>query len=581
MQIDEAVALFGEAKSLLEQMKAEQPDHNDLARLQNNYDKLAADLAKKVTQRAGRAINPMRSQLEKELAGSDQERIRSARDKLAEAIDQHRLNLEAAGGSAGEALLAGAQASLAEADAKLGAAPMATAEPTESKPARPAAGTTPAGGGDPKQLNSEIQRKFRGARNLNTPQLVQSAEEIRGLIDQLRAADPENAKIAEFEKRVDKMVADAYAADVRQARSDIQRRVDRIEMYLERNDENERPQLESQRKQLQEVLEQHRAALQAAGTEGLQLIEQTEATIKAVDERIGAALAGDALVNGWIERLDPYRRNGAKDVTRSINGAALYAEIERLTAEAEALWAEYQKVEFPDGKTKPLEDSEHYFKVSLEEARANLAYAISSRLAAAQEKVEHIAAFFDADQAWKTDTSKRPKPFATQLLDEAQRAIDELAGYVPERPEWQSLQAKLDALKKESAQRQAANKALTFLRADKYAGPDADELKTFAKTLVPKAHEDATVLRLTIYTPDWKEETVTEWTDTTRTALRTRTTRTLMFNVAFKVKDGVFRDFGYLNQDRRTAGNWGSTYGHLAKYRDPMLEENVARDEPE
>ncbi len=69
------------------------------------------------------------------------------------------------------------------------------------------------------------------------------------------------------------------------------------------------------------------------------------------------------------------------------------------------------------------------------------------------------------------------------------------------------------------------------------------------------------------------------WTDTTRTALRHRTTRTMMFCVAFKDIAGVFRDFGYLNQDR-TGDAWGPIYGHLAKYRAPMLAENVGKDEP-
>jgi hypothetical protein len=578
MQIDEAVSLYGEAKTLLEQLNSEQPDHKDLAKLQKNYDKLSVDLSKKVTKRAGRAINPMRSQLEKKLAGSDQGQIKDARDKLAEAIDKESANLEAVGGAAGESLLASARELLANADRKLGAAP---AKPAESKPAKSAKSTTPSGGGDAKQLYSEIQRKFRGAGSGSTPEVVKVAEEIRGLIDQLRAADPEHKKIPEFEKKVDKLVSDAYAADVREARDKIQRHVDRIEMYLERNEENERPELQKHRVQLEEVLEQHLPALQAAGDEGQKLISDTKATIKAVDERIGSALSGDALVNGWIERLDVFRRNGEKDVTLSINGAALYSEIKRRTAEAEKVWAEYQTVEFPKGKTNPLEDSEHYFQASLKEAKEHLAYAISSRLASTKEQVDNIAHFFGADQAWKTDKSKRPKPFSTELIDKANIAVDELAGFVPDHSEVPGLRAQLVSLKKEAADRQSANKALTLMRADKYAGSDSAELKKFAKALVPKTHEGAEVLRLTIYKPDWKEETVTEWTDSTNSALRTRTTRTLVFNVAFKDKDGVFRDLGYLNQDRRSDGGWGPTYGHLAKYRDPMLKENVAKNESE
>jgi len=578
MQMDQAVELFGEATALLQQLKTEQPDHKDLAKLQKTYDKLAEDLSKKVVQRAERAINPMRSQLEKMLAGGESDQIKDARDKLAEAIEQQKAGLEAAGGSAGEALLASATSLLNEANEKLGAAPAAPAAKENVRPAKPAPA---AGGGDAKQINSEIQRKFRGAGSSSTPETVKEAEEIRELIAQLRAADPNNKKVDEYEKKADKLVADAYANDVREARNQIERHTDRIEMYLERNDENERPQLESHRKQLEETLAAHRAALEAAGEEGRKLIAETEAAMKSADERIGAALGADALVNGWIERLDLYRRNGAKDLTQSINGAAMYAEVKRLAEEAETLWAEYQQVEFPKGKTKPLEDSEHFFQVSLQEAKEHLDYAMSSRLSEAKKQVEHIAAFFAQDQAWKSDKSAPPKPFATELIDTADRAIEELAGYAPDSPDVPKLRGQLDSLKQESADRKAANKAMTFLRGDKYTGSDAGELKEFAKKLVPKAHDGAEVLRLTICSPDWKEETVTEWTDTTHSALRTRTTRTLMFNAAFKISGEVFRDFGYLNQDRRSDGTWGATYGHLAKYRDPMLEENVNKDEAE
>jgi len=579
MQIDQAVELFVEATAMLEQLKNEDPGHKDLAKLEKNYDKLAEDLSKKVVQRAERAINPMRSQLENALGGGDQGKIKDARDKLAEAIDAQRANLEAAGGDGGRALLASATAQLNEANEKLGAPPAAKTDAPAAKPSPRSTGT--GSGADVKQLNSEIQRKLRSAGGAGTTETVKLAEEIRTLIADLRAADPNHKKIADFEKRVDKMVADAYAADVREARNEIERHTDRIEMYLERNDENERPQLEQHRKQLGEALEKHRAALEAAGEEGRALIAQTEAAMKSADERIGNALAGDELINRWIERLDLYRRNGEKDLTRSINGAAMYAEINRLVEEAEAVWGEYEKTDFPKGKTKPLEDSEHFFKESLAEAKEQLAYAVSSRLSEAEKQVEHIAKFFADDQAWKSDKTARPKPFATELLDKADRAIEDLSGYMGTDSKVVTLRGQLESLKQESADRKAANKALTFLRGDKYTGSDADELKKFATALVPKTHDGAEVLRLTIYTPDWKEETVTEWTDSTHSALRTRTTRTLMFNVAFKTADGVFRDFGYLNQDRRSDGTWGATYGHLAKYRDPMLEENVNKDEAE
>jgi hypothetical protein len=579
-QIEQAVGLFKEATALLAELKSAHPQHADLPKLQEQYDKLAADLEKRVTQRAERDINPMKSGLEAALRGSDRDKIKQDRDKLAAAIAKHQGDIEVAGGATGAALLASAQELVDQADGSAGAASAKAAE--QPKPtAAPAAPATPAAGGDPRQINNEIQAKFRGAREMPTPEMVALVEDIKGLIAQLRAADPNHARLADYEQRAEKLVADAYARDLNNARGEIGRRIDRIEMYLERNQENERPQLQEQRKLLGEALVEHRSALEAVGPEGQELIARTEATMKQVDERIGAALAGDSLVNEWVEKLNTYNRNGAKDLTPGINSPAMYGHIKALRAEAEGVWEEYGKVEFAAGKTSELERAERFFQESRAEADRQLEYAVSSRLEEAQKRVKWIAEVFAGDAAWKTDKSKQPRRFADDLLVEAARAIDDLAECVADHPGLAALRTQHEQLRQENTARRDTAKALTFLRADKYKGRDAEELKEVAKKIVTRTFEGAEVLRLTIFSEDWKEETVTEWTDTTRSALRTRTTRELRFSAAFQDKDGVFRDFGYLNQDRKSDGTWGATYGHLTKFRAPMLKENVVKDEPE
>ncbi|MEW6744673.1 MAG: hypothetical protein AB1486_18105 [Planctomycetota bacterium] len=575
-QIDEATALFKEASELLARIKAEDPDNKDLAGLQQKLDKLAEDLGKKVVQRAQRDISPMQSALETAMRGGDPQRIKDARTKLAETLEKHRESLQVTGGASGAAMIASAEKALAEADTALGAKPEKKPEPPEPAEKKP----TPTAG-DPQQINSEIQRKFRAARDLPTPEIVKLAGEIKELIAQLRTADPRHSKLAEYEQKVEKLVADAYAADLAAARSEIDRRISRIDMYLERNREDERPQLKEQRDLLAAALEQHRAALEAAGAEGKALIAQTEAALKKVDEQISVALSGDALTNEWIAKLSVFHVNGEKDLSPGINGAAQYEQIKKWRTEAGEVYAAYEKVSFTEGKTAELERAERFFKESLGNADRNLEHAVASRAEKAQEQVKRISDLFAADQAWKTDKSKQPQRFADELLEEASRSIAELASYATDHPALGSLRAEHSRLMAENRERRRVNKALTLVKTDRYKGKDAAELKKFAESLVPKDHPGAQVLRLTIFTEDWKEETVIEWTDTTRTALRKRTTRTLMFCTAFKDKDGVFRDFGYLNQNLKSDGSWGPTYGHLTKFRSPMLEENVAKNEPE
>lgn len=565
MQIDQAASLFRDATKQLEALKQSEPDHSRLPDLQKKYDKLAGALSKKVVQRAGRDINPMRSALESALSAGDEDTTRSAARKFEAAVAKHRANLESAGGSGGLAILAKADALLK----KAGGTP--AGDPSEPAPVQPA----PAPAGDVKQIYGEIQRAFRSASSMRTPELVKAAKGIRALIGQLRAADADHPRIASFEEKIDKMVADAYAGDVRRAKGEIDQRISRIEMYLERNKENERPLLAQQRELLAKALADHRDALEAAGPEGQALIARTVAAMMEADGKIGAALAGDSLVNEWVAELRTYVPGGAKDITPGINGAALFAKVKEWRAEAVETLAAYREVRFEKGKTRELERAEESLEQAFKDADRSLEYAVTSRAEGAKKQVGWIAEVFAGDQEWRRDRSKPPTRFADDLLDEAGRRIEELAEYQSDHPALGKLRADRARLLKENVERRDAAKAQTYLEPDRYAGVDAGALKAFARARVPTDHPGAAALRVTIFTPKWNVESVVEWTDTTKTAIQTRTTRTLKFSVAFKDKSGVFRDIGYLNQNRKSDGTWGPVYGHLAKFRAPMLEENV------
>ncbi len=571
MQIDQAVELFQDATQKLTTLKQADPGNAQLGGLEQKHAKLATDLAKKVVQRAGRDINPMKSGLEAALRGTDAAKIETARAKLKAAVEKHRANLVAAGGDAGAALLASADALLVD-----GGEPT----PPEPKPGpKEETPPPPRGGGDAKAIHDELQRIFRSARSMDTKELVAEAPAIRALIEELKAAEPTHPRIASFEQKLEKMVADAYASDVRAARNEIDRRISRIEMYLERNQENERPQLKEQRDLLAKALTDHRAALEAAGAEGQALITRTETAVREADAKIGVALAGDSLVGEWVQKLEAYTRGGDKDITPGINGAALYAKVKEWRAEAAALWETYQKVTFEKGKTSELERQEHFLQESMEEADRNLAYAVDSRLKGVQGKLANIERMFAGDRAWQQGGAAAPTRFADELLDDAARSLADLVEYVPDHGDIATFRAEHGRLLKENQERRNAAKTRTFLKADRYQGKDAAALKAFATKRVPKDHPGAKALRLTLFTPEWKEETVVEWTDTSRTAIRKRTTRTLMFCVAFEDGEGVFRDFGYLNQNRSADGTWGPIYGHCAKFRAPMLKANVGKDE--
>jgi hypothetical protein len=111
---------------------------------------------------------------------------------------------------------------------------------------------------------------------------------------------------------------------------------------------------------------------------------------------------------------------------------------------------------------------------------------------------------------------------------------------------------------------------------EKYSGKESNALKDKAKGVVTGDFSDAKVLRVNVISPDWKEERVLEFTDTTRTAVRYRITRSITVQVAAKRGSDCYLYSVYVGKDRRSDGSWGQYKGHIM-FTDRMLEKNVKK----
>ncbi|HPX12307.1 MAG TPA: hypothetical protein PKW20_08470, partial [Syntrophales bacterium] len=114
----------------------------------------------------------------------------------------------------------------------------------------------------------------------------------------------------------------------------------------------------------------------------------------------------------------------------------------------------------------------------------------------------------------------------------------------------------------------------TRMLPDRFSGKDAGEIRDKAAAVLQEKKPGIRILRVTLIHPDWTEESVTEWTDTTHSALRHRTTRFLSVQAAGKLGSETKIYTIYVAKDRRTDGSWSALYGHVM-YEDPILEENV------
>ena len=114
----------------------------------------------------------------------------------------------------------------------------------------------------------------------------------------------------------------------------------------------------------------------------------------------------------------------------------------------------------------------------------------------------------------------------------------------------------------------------TVMLPDAFGGQEIEELKTKAAEFLHKEYADAQVLRTTIISEDWTENQQWEYTDTTKSAVRYRITRSVTAQIAGKRGDEVFLYTLDISKDQQSDGSWSALYGHVM-FIDPMLEENV------
>jgi len=116
----------------------------------------------------------------------------------------------------------------------------------------------------------------------------------------------------------------------------------------------------------------------------------------------------------------------------------------------------------------------------------------------------------------------------------------------------------------------------TVMRPDKFNGDDADSIKDNANNIVKNEFPESEILRTAIVSPQWEEERVVEFTDSTHSAVRYRVTQSVTAQVAAKRDNKCYLYTLNIARDRNSDGTWGLIYGHIM-FTDPMLEENVSK----
>lgn len=242
--------------------------------------------------------------------------------------------------------------------------------------------------------------------------------------------------------------------------------------------------------------------------------------------------------------------------------------------EAAALFAEYKKADFPQGKTDELEQAEKDLVYALDGFTEGYNMTVEGFFTKAAQQIEHAEQWLINQEA-KDDGKSQPVMLHKNVITGIKNALTAFAATAPENdPRVKELNEKLAAIEKRAGKLRQLNKERILMTPDQFTGPELEELKSKAVEILQEAYSDANVLRTTIISKDWKEEQVLEYTDTTKTVLRYRVTRSVTAQIAGKRGNEVFLYTIDISKDKQSDDSWGNLYGHIM-FIDPMLEENV------
>lgn len=324
-----------------------------------------------------------------------------------------------------------------------------------------------------------------------------------------------------------------------------------------------------------------------AAKEGLEALERA---VAAEEAKAGAAKAEAAAraaqaakeSEEWVKRLEPYATGPgqpAHDPKRYFIGSFTEeeAEMNRRTAlfpEVRSLMVEYREKGPGENASDTLKEIVRTLDYQIASFTDSLKSAGETYLRDARTQIDFL--FKRAEQeAAKIGTGTLPIPLSQDAIGRSKRLLDQAARILGDGdPQITEAATKYNGILEMNGKICAARLSETRMLPDRFAGKGAMEIQDKARAILQEKKPGIRILRTTLIHPDWTEESVTEWTDSTHSALRHRTTRFLSAQVAGKLGDETKIYTIYVAMDRRSDGSWSPLYGHIM-YEDPILAENV------
>ena len=470
-----------------------------------------------------------------------------------------------------------------------------------------------------KQANNSLREGQNHIFSGRLPQAEASLADAEAAVASLKAADPANAQLGMLEQKCAKMRKDIDARKPKAAApaaapatgaataaapaggklpsgalfrlKDAERSLDKVDRILggvsaaDYKVEASRAAVQDAKDTLAEIQSMFGAQASPDAPEMKAVSDRVAVAEKKIAEfqagATQAAAAGaqaKAVAEQWLQKLNPYVMGPGRGehvpekylAPSSTGDLKELAKRQAICAEAKVLLAEYEKAGITE-KGDMLAEAERQLRYAIKSFEESFAEHVERSLQAAEMRAGEIDGFLTRQEAAGAQATLLEKD---QLAD-LRRQIDAAAGVAGAgHARVSAVQAKIGGLEKRDAALRQARVEQTRMTADRYTGGDLAQLKQKAESITKEKLSGAAVLRTTIISADWKEVSVLEATDTTHTALRFRTTRSVTAQVAAKLGDKVQLHTLDLSKDLQAGGSWGPLYGHIM-FTDAMLEKNV------
>ena len=333
---------------------------------------------------------------------------------------------------------------------------------------------------------------------------------------------------------------------------------------------------------------QYKAAVERYAAVGLRIDTEGDRQADASHAAAGAQEEMAAKSDLWLQKFAPYMSaayypSGHKPsrplIYPGTSQPELYAEAEKRYEELKEIYDEFLRSGFPEEKPWPLSQAVADVKYALENYESSMEGNISSIVGDAEKNIDQAMVQVTRNQEWKTDKNVMPDLVDEKWLERIAVMVEKSARALkPGDPQLTALEEKFAELKTIDQQHRTIRADRRFVKAERYQGKDRKELQREARRIVASERNNPKILQVSIYSDEWKEESVREFTDTTKTAVRHRVTRMINAQVAAEQEGRVMLHTLHIAKDKK-GNDWGRLYGHIM-YSDPMAAKNVGKKGP-